>query len=345
MFLGIGAALSLGAAAHGQLMITDSGNDRVMLFSEADGSLIDANWLTDIGAVGWAFSTPKEARVVGNEIWVSDQIADAIHRFDMDRNYLGSITAHFNAGVNLDNLRGFGADETSVYLAVFTSNTANRGIVVYDHSGNPTGFYQGGGSYFDAEPHMGNLLVTNSSSDDVEIWTGGVMSGTFAADIDFPQQVTVLPDDSVITVASIASAAVEGIYHYNADGSLRLFIPTEPLKMQFGEQVPRGAVLLQDGQYLVATGAGVYKTASTTPPFSFLQMEADSDAQYIVSMEKKGPPICLCNWNGDKALNSQDFFDFLNDFFADNADFNADGVTNSQDFFDFLACFFEGCPG
>jgi hypothetical protein len=52
------------------------------------------------------------------------------------------------------------------------------------------------------------------------------------------------------------------------------------------------------------------------------------------------PPACPCNWNGDKVVNSQDFFDFLADFFASDADFNVDGVTNSQDFFDFLACFF-----
>jgi hypothetical protein len=57
------------------------------------------------------------------------------------------------------------------------------------------------------------------------------------------------------------------------------------------------------------------------------------------------PPPCPADVNGDGAVSSQDFFDFLVDLFAatPGADFNADGAVNSQDFFDFLAAFFGGC--
>jgi hypothetical protein len=66
------------------------------------------------------------------------------------------------------------------------------------------------------------------------------------------------------------------------------------------------------------------------------------DMSFVVLGTTGGEP-CACDWNADDDLNSQDFFDFLADFFASPADFNNDKVTNSQDFFDFLACFFAGC--
>jgi hypothetical protein len=63
----------------------------------------------------------------------------------------------------------------------------------------------------------------------------------------------------------------------------------------------------------------------------------------FVILGATGEQPCDCDWNEDSELNSQDFFDFLNDFFAGGGDFNGDKTINSQDFFDFLTCFFEGC--
>ncbi len=70
-------------------------------------------------------------------------------------------------------------------------------------------------------------------------------------------------------------------------------------------------------------------------------IEATVD-DFVVFTVDCGTP-CAPDWNHDGALNSQDFFDFLNSFFAGNADYNRSGATNSQDFFDFLNAFFAGC--
>lgn len=262
------------------LMIPDSGTgDRIMLFSEADGSLIDLNWLTDAGAVGWSFTTPKEAMVVGNEIWVSDQIADAVHRFDMSRNFLSSITAHPVSG-NLDNIRGFGFDGSKMYLSVFTSDTARRGVAVYNSAGVPTGFFQNTtSSYFDVAPFRGDLLITNSNTDNVERRNAGDGSfiSNFATGLDFVQQVETLADNSVIAVSTIGANGIEGVYHYNSDGSLRRFINTQGIKDTFGEQVPRAAWLLGDGEYLIATSIGVFKTNGP----GYTRLTTGTDAQFI----------------------------------------------------------------
>ena len=71
--------------------------------------------------------------------------------------------------------------------------------------------------------------------------------------------------------------------------------------------------------------------------------DPDLPARLVTLIGTVEEPACACDWNQSGDLGSQDFFDFLSDFFAGAADFNNSGSTTSQDFFDFIVCFLNGC--
>lgn len=54
-------------------------------------------------------------------------------------------------------------------------------------------------------------------------------------------------------------------------------------------------------------------------------------------------PDCPTDWNHDGVNNTADFYAFLIDFFAGNADFDNSGQTNTQDFFAFVDAFVDAC--
>jgi len=345
------AAAVFAAPASAQLMIPDSGaGDRIMLFSKADGALLDLDWITDLSGE-FVFTTPKEAIVVNGEIWVSDQVVDAIHRFDRStRQFLGSITAMSN-GSNLDNVRGMGFDGTTVYITN-AAPTANRGIQMYSTDGTPTGFLPIPSSLFDVEPFGAELLIANEGVNAIQRWTpDGALLGNFATGVVFPQQVATMADGSILAVSSIASAGVEGVYHFNADGSLRAFIDTEVMKVQFGEHVPRGAWLLDDGGYLITTDRGVFKAMEIAPgTFVFLSIVSGVNAQFIgeLTTDEEG---CLADYNVDGQVNSNDISAFLSAWLdsVQNgnliADFNLDGTVNSNDISAFLSMWLSAVQG
>jgi hypothetical protein len=90
--------------------------------------------------------------------------------------------------------------------------------------------------------------------------------------------------------------------------------------------------LLAPGEYSIVIDSGLDDGWDRPREMSFV-----GTYEMVMSFT---PSVCPCDWNSDGAVKTDDFFGFLDDFFAGEADFNFDGVTNSQDFFDFLTCFF-----
>ena len=214
------------------IMVVDSDADRVSLLDAFDGSLINESWL-DIAAAAAAdnytgSTTPIEAIEVGDEIWISDQLADRIWRFNkLDRSYVGSIGA--NSG-ELNNIRGMHAFGGTVYVAMGSdSDVYGQGIITIDAgSGAITGQFNGRNpddtSYFDVAFYNGNLIVANidTGNDGVEMYDiagnylGNLVSSDGVTGIDFPEQMARALNGNLL-VAGFSPTS--GVYEYDQFGN------------------------------------------------------------------------------------------------------------------------------
>lgn len=287
----VSAALLVASAAvsaSGQyLMIPDSSADRIMLFSAQDGSLVNQNFIVDAGGSPYDFNTPKDAIQVGNEIWVSDQISDAIFRFT------ASLTPTYIATISggMDNLRGMGQLGSRVYVS--NAGTANgapgAAVIVY----NTSGVFQFSFPYpdpFDCTELNGRILVCDGTGDDITSFapdgTGPVVfhPSTGVGDVNFPEQITVAntgPSGAKeVWVAGFTSPS--GVYRYDVNGALVAYYAVT------GGM--RGVAVLGNGNVLCTEGATV---KYFTPPSitATVVVTGGMTTQYINPLNL-GPTAC-----------------------------------------------------
>ena len=234
------------------LMVPDSTNDRVMLFSSFDGSLINDNF---IDMVPQGASTPINSVQVGQEIWVSDQVADSIFRYSLDGStHLGTISG------GMDNVRGFEVVGNTAYVSnAGTNNGApGNGVVTIDvPSATINGFFVTGdtgvGSPFDVLAYNGNLLINDIDGEDIDVFNnGGAFQSVFVesdgvSGIDFPEQ---MAETSSGTILAAGFSSPAGIYEYDSSGSLLNYYDV-------GTGL-RGVHELGNGTIMFTDGSGVH---------------------------------------------------------------------------------------
>ncbi|MFW5697070.1 MAG: PEP-CTERM sorting domain-containing protein [Fimbriimonadaceae bacterium] len=261
-------ALAAASVATANLLVPDFSGDRVMLFSSQDGSLIDENFITDEGAVGWQFSSPKAALDLGNgEIWVTDQLEDSVFRFDYSGNYLGGITE------GLDNVRGIRVIGDQVWVLNGGSNNDAPGtsVIRLDFDGNNLGFFALPESSWDVAPHGDNVLISDWGNDDLmEYDLDGNFIGNFTnhSNLFNPQQIN---QDGENYLVGGFGAPESAIYQYAADGTL-----LNSWAEGFG---PRAAYRLGNGDILWTKGDGVFVLDPSTD--TFFAAQSGANAQYI----------------------------------------------------------------
>jgi hypothetical protein len=234
------------ASAQTFLMMPDSTNNRIALFSTVDGSLVNANYF------GLGGGTPIHAMQVGQEIWVSEQLGDRISRWSLTGSALGQIGG--GAGGGLDNIRGMGLNNGTVYVTNDGTGNGATGdsLARYDVSGNSLGVLtlSGTTSPFGMLFHQGNMLVSSSSAnDDIHRYTlAGSSLGTFhnTTSLNFAEQMDFALNGDILVAG------------FSSNNIVRLDPNTGALISSFTASGARGVRQLSNGNILWTSGTGVF---------------------------------------------------------------------------------------
>src|SRR5690606_38753245 len=177
-------------------------------FDPQDGSLVDPMFI-DGAAAGHA--TPIEGVMVEDEIWVSDQLGDALFRYDAEGVFLGLVEG------GMDNIRGIEYVDGVVYV----SNSGEGGgtaagdaIVMFDADGEPLGSWPAGDP-FDVLSFNGDLLIANIADDRIDLHQrdGEFIEIFTDPGIAFPEQVSLMASGNIL-VGAFSSPA--GVYEIDA---------------------------------------------------------------------------------------------------------------------------------
>jgi len=361
------AGLALAAGAQ-NLLIPDSNEDKVLLVSAFDGAILDASFIdvaTQAAAAGVS-STPIEALEVGNEIWVSDQVADRVWRFDRSGNFLGDI----GSGGDLNNIRGMENVGNIVYVAQGSaSDNFGEGIARIDTTTLAVtdvflGRDAGDVSYWDVKFYNGELLVTNSDSgnDGIERYDlAGNFLGFFAQSdginsFDFLQQLNVRTSSTNLLGGGFSVPS--GVFEFLSDGTSLGIVAGLDFGPRAAYELGNGEILWTNGAF-IRSDATIYLEGGSYRFVSPTSVIADGDGDGIADSadnciaaanadqrDTDGDGIgnlCDADLNQDCRVQSVDLGVLKSVYFTSdpNADFNGDGIVNSTDLGIFKAQFFN----
>ena len=234
------------AGAQQYLMMPDSAaaNNRMVLFSMEDGSLVNDSYFPLAGG------TTIHAMQVGNEIWVSEQVGDRISRWSLTGDSLGAISG------GMDNIRGMEMVGGTVYLSNGGSQNGSPGastVIMFDEAGSTTGFFSTAGlapSPFSVLHHQGGLLVGASGQpDDIHRFDlAGTPLGTFhnSTSIGFVEQLAHASNGDVLAAG------------FTTGGITRFDPTTGAIISSFAASGARGVYQLGNGNIIWSNGSGAH---------------------------------------------------------------------------------------
>lgn len=307
-------ALALGVAAtgavspldaQGRLLVVDSRQNRVLQLSAQNGAVLNPTFITDAGnPQTYDFVTPRAAIQVGNQVWVSDQGASAIFRFDLNGAFLGRIGGNV-AGGGLSNVRGMRVIGNSVF--VVNAGTANDapgvGLVRLGFDGSFQGFINTvvqngtvGASPWDVVSYNGRLLVSDGTSRGLQLYeTSGAYFGALTGQLNnIPQQLFVRSNGNVLMSANGSQPTGSfGLYEIAPDGStVRSWTGVPGLGVRGTYELGNGRFLISEAGGASATrGLGTIDPNGPTNASNFTLIEGNFNGGWISAFDAPMQPV------------------------------------------------------
>lgn len=321
----LAALACVGAFAQAVIIMPDSTNNRTVLFSPQDGSVVNGAYFA------LAAGTPIHAMRVGDEIWVSEQTGDRVSRWSLTGTFLGQL-----GPAGMDNIRGMGLVGNTVYVT--NAGTANgapgNAVVMWDTTGAPLGSFTTTGfapSPFGVLEHQGGILVSSSSgNDDIHKFDlAGNSMGTFHnSAISFVEQMAYDAGGKVLAAVFTTSAVLT--LDQNSGAELDRFAASNA----------RGVIQLCNGNIMWTNGSGAHIFNATTRTSALLLA---GGGRYLELIRLNGPG----DVNGDGCVDDTDLAIVLESFGMGcegvQADLNLDGVVDDTDLALVLENFGAGC--
>ncbi|HZK07777.1 MAG TPA: T9SS type A sorting domain-containing protein [Bacteroidales bacterium] len=197
---------------------------KIILFDTQDGTLMYDDYiiLTSLDP-----GTVKHVIRVQDELWISDQTKDKVHRLDLNGNVLGAI----GESGGMDNLRGMGIINNQVWLANSGNDNGAPGnaVIQIDFDGVVTGNFQVDGGPWMSLPYADNhVLISFSDAGGFPSQIGEYdLNGTFLnpwnvpGEIKFIQQITPTANGNYLAASfsNSASGYPSGIHRYDSEGN------------------------------------------------------------------------------------------------------------------------------
>lgn len=232
------------------LLCPDSTSDTVGMFDPFNGAYLGV--FCTVPLIVGTTKTPINA-VPGPDgnVYVSDQVQDAIFKFDGSGNYLGVFA---DGSDGLDNVRGIDWRGNELFVSQDPTGTANDAIARFDMSGTRLSNFITGENGFDI--HFlpdGRALLADDPQNVVELYdaNGVFLSSVFT--VSFPEQIN---DDSLLPGAYLnASFTSNRITDFDVNGAIA---------GTFTYSGGRGIYRLGNGNFLASNGTGVSELDGTT---------------------------------------------------------------------------------